>query len=68
MNKIKKILISNHSHTDIGFTDYQDVCFRQHSEFVDQSLDLIEKTDHYPEEAKYRWTVETTGPFMNYLK
>jgi len=67
-NKIKKIFICNHSHTDIGFTDYQDVCFRQHSEFVEQSLNLIEKTEHYPEEAKYRWTIETTGPFINYLK
>ena len=68
MNKIKKIYICNHSHTDIGFTDYQDACFRQHAEFVEQALDLIEKTDDYPDQAKYRWTVETTGPFMQYLK
>ena len=68
MNKIRKILICNHSHTDIGFTDYQDACFRQHAEFVEQALDLIEKTDNFPEEAKYKWTVETTGPFIEYLK
>ena len=68
MSKIKKILICNHSHTDIGFTDYQDACFRQHAEFVEQALDLIEKTDNFPEEAKYKWTVETTGPFIEYLK
>jgi len=68
VNKIKKIYICNHSHTDIGFTDYQDACFRQHAEFVEQALDLIEKTDDYPDQAKYRWTVETTGPFMQYLK
>jgi hypothetical protein len=68
VSKIKKILICNHSHTDIGFTDYQDVCFRQHAEFVEQALDLIEKTDNFPVEAKYKWTVETTGPFIEYLK
>ena len=68
MNKIKKIYICNHYHTDIGFTDYQDACFRQHAEFVDQALDLIEKTDDYPDQAKHRWTVETTGPFIQYLK
>ena len=39
MGKIKKIYICNHSHTDIGFTDYQDACFRQHGEFVEQALD-----------------------------
>ena len=66
--KIKKIYICNHSHTDIGFTDYQDACFRQHGEFVDQALDLIEKTDNFPNESKYKWTVETTGPFIEYLK
>ncbi|MBF0678456.1 MAG: hypothetical protein IR164_05915 [Devosia sp.] len=68
MGKIQKILICNHSHTDIGYTDYQDNCIRQHGEFVEQALDLIEKTDAYPTEARYRWTVETTGPFLKYLR
>ena len=68
MGKIKKIYICNHSHTDIGFTDYQDACFRQHGEFVEQALDLIEKTNNFPNESKYKWTVETTGPFIEYLK
>ena len=31
-------------------------------------MDLKEKTDDYPDQAKYRWTVETTGPFIQYLK
>lgn len=68
MSKIKTVYICNHSHTDIGFTDYQDNCFRQHGEFVGQALDLIEATDDYPVEAQYRWTVETTGPFLKYLR
>lgn len=68
MGKIKTIYICNHSHTDIGFTDYQDYCIRQHGEFVLQALDLIEATDDYPAEAQYRWTVETTGPFLRWLR
>lgn len=68
MGKIKSVLICNHSHTDIGYTDYQDNCLRQHGEFVEQALDLIEATDGFPTEAQYRWTVETTGPFIKYLR
>ena len=45
MGSIRTIYVCNHTHTDIGFTDYQDVCFRQHGEFVSQALDLIEATD-----------------------
>ncbi len=67
MASIQTLYILNHSHTDIGFTDYQDVCFRQHEEFIDQALDLIEATRDYPQEARYRWTCETTGPLMRYL-
>ena len=44
MQPIKTLYVVNHSHTDIGFTDYQDLCFRQHAEFIDQALDLIEET------------------------
>ena len=31
MQPIKTLYVVNHSHTDIGFTDYQDLCFRQHA-------------------------------------
>jgi alpha-mannosidase len=68
MSKIRTIYICNHAHTDIGFTDYQELALRQHGEFVGQALDLIEQTDGYPDPAKYRWTVETTGPFLKYLR
>ena len=44
MSKIKTIYICNHAHTDIGFTDYQELALRQHGEFVGQALDLIVKT------------------------
>src|SRR5688572_4273827 len=60
-HKIQTLYIANHSHTDIGFTDYQDLCVRQHAEFIDQALDLIEATQDYPEEARYRWVCEVTG-------
>ena len=68
MSKIKTIYICNHAHTDIGFTDYQDLALRQHGEFVGQALDLIEATDGFPAAAQYRWTIETTGPFLKYLR
>jgi hypothetical protein len=68
MQPIKTLYVINHSHTDIGFTDFQDVCFRQHSEFIERALELIEATDGYPEEARYHWTCETTGPLIRHLR
>src|SRR6476646_7551521 len=68
MCPIKTLYVVNHSHTDIGFTDYQDLCFRQHAEFIDQALDLIEETQDYPEEARYRWVCEVTGTTERYLR
>ena len=68
MTGIRTIYLCNHSHTDIGFTDYQDVAFRQHADFIRGALDLIEATDAYPEGARYSWTCETTGPLLRYLR
>ncbi len=68
MTKIKTLYIVNHSHTDIGFTDYQDLCFRQHKEFIDQAMDLMDATANYPEEARYQWTCEVTGMTERYLR
>ena len=68
MSKIEVFYILNHSHTDIGFTDHQDPVFRQHAAFVDQALDLCERTADYPQEAQYRWTCEVTGTTERYLE
>lgn len=67
MQPIKTLYVVNHSHTDIGFTDQQDLCFRQHAEFIDQALDLIEATQDMPAEAQYRWTCEVTGMTEKYF-
>jgi alpha-mannosidase len=64
---IKTLYVVNHSHTDIGFTDYQDLCFRQHKQFIDQALDLIEATQDLPAAAQYRWVCEVTGMTEKYF-
>jgi alpha-mannosidase len=68
LGKVKTIYVCNHSHTDIGFTDYQDVAFRQHGQFIEQALDLIKATDDYPDGARYSWTCKTTRPLTRYLR
>src|SRR3954463_11426931 len=67
MQRIKTLYVVNHSHTDIGFTDYQDLCYRQHSEFIDQALDLIEATQDFPIEAQYHWVCEVNGMTEHYF-
>jgi alpha-mannosidase len=68
MSKIKTMYFINHSHTDIGFTDYQSVCYRQHLEFIDKAIDLCEETASYPKEAQSKWVCEATAMTERYLK
>lgn len=68
MAQIQTLYVVNHSHTDIGFTDYQDLCFQQHAEFIEQVLNLCEATEDYPPEARYRWVCEVTGTTERYLR
>lgn len=65
---IDVLYILNHSHTDIGFTDHQEVVLRQHGEFIDQAIDLCERTADFPSDAQYRWTCEVTGTTEHYLE
>ena len=68
MPKIKTLYVTNHSHTDIGFTDFQELCFQQHIRFTSQALDLIEATQDMPPEAQYRWVCEVTGMTEKYFE
>ena len=66
--RIATVYLANHSHTDLGFTDHQDVVFRQHLEFVDQVIELCEYTADAPEESQYRWVCEGTGITERWLR
>ncbi|HLV36835.1 MAG TPA: hypothetical protein VKY59_17050 [Spirillospora sp.] len=68
MPKINTIYLISHTHTDIGYTDYQDAVMRQHLEFIDAAIELGEATADYPDEARYKWTCEVTSFVERYLQ
>ncbi|MDR1879964.1 MAG: glycosyl hydrolase family 38 [Tannerellaceae bacterium] len=57
-----------HSHTDIGYTRSQTEILAEHLRYIDYALDYCDATDHYPEEAHFRWTCEISWAVSEYLK
>jgi hypothetical protein len=57
------IHLVHHSHLDIGYTDPQGTVLGQHVAFLDSCLDLTRTTDGWPEDAKFRWAVESLWSF-----
>lgn len=59
--------VVHHSHLDIGYTDRQGTVLRHHSDYLDSSLDLAEATEAWPDDARFRWTVESALPLRRWL-
>ncbi|MDP8900024.1 MAG: hypothetical protein M3N33_02520, partial [Actinomycetota bacterium] len=57
----------HHSHLDIGYTDPQAVVLDQQVAYLDAVLDLIDESDGWPEDARFRWNVETTWLLQHWL-
>ncbi len=62
------IYLVQHTHTDIGYTRPQTEILPEHLRYIDYALDFCDQTDGYPDEARFRWTCETTWPVREYLK
>ncbi|WP_185154096.1 glycoside hydrolase family 38 C-terminal domain-containing protein [Fulvivirga sp. M361] len=61
------IHLVQHSHTDIGYTRPQTEILAEHLRYIDYALDYCDQTDHYPDEAKFRWTCEAAWTVREYL-
>lgn len=57
----------HHSHLDIGYTDPQGDVLRNHLWYLDSALDLATATDDWPDDARFRWTVESALPARMFL-
>ncbi|MCC6490963.1 MAG: hypothetical protein IT364_25975, partial [Candidatus Hydrogenedentes bacterium] len=62
------VYLVQHVHTDIGYTRPQTEILPEHLRYIDYALDYCDLTDSFPEDAKFRWTCETTWAVREYLK
>lgn len=58
----------HHSHLDIGYTDVQRRVLAEHGRYLDACLDLAERTRDWPDDARFRWTVEALWPFLQWAR
>lgn len=62
------VYLTQHTHTDIGYTRPQTEILPEHLRYIDYALDYCDLTDHLPEEARFRWTCETAWAVREYLR
>jgi hypothetical protein len=56
------------SHHDLGYADYYHFMRRDVREMgIEMAMDFARKTDHWPEESRFHWTVETSEPMIQFL-
>ncbi len=62
------IRLVQHTHTDIGYTDYQEEVLREHLDFLDEAVALCESTREDPDPARFRWTCEVSWQIEHYRR
>jgi alpha-mannosidase len=66
--KSKKIYLLCYSHNDIGYTDLQADVERKQWKNLEEAIQLIHQTADYPQDARYKWNMETIWALESYLK
>lgn len=62
-----RVFVVQHSHLDIGYTDLQGTVLHHQRTYLDQALDLAAHTDGWPDDARFRWNIESVLPLERWL-
>lgn len=56
------------AHHDLGYTDLPSNIFKEFCGFYDDLLRFCDETDHFPEDSKFRYTIEQGWSLLYYLE
>ena len=62
------IYLVEHTHTDIGYTRPQTEILPEHLRYIDYALDYCDQTDSLPDDARFRWSCETSWAVREYMR
>lgn len=64
----RSIYLIPHTHNDIGYTDLQTVVEQKQWRYLEDALRLIDRTNEYPPDARYKWNIEILWPIESWLR
>ncbi len=56
------------SHHDLGYTDLPSNVLREHDRFFEQVLEFCQETDSFPEDSRFRYSVEQAWSVLHFLE
>ena len=63
-----QVYLTQLSHFDWGYTGTQDQVMQSRSRFLDQVIEFSKQTADWPEDSRFRWTVDGSYVLRNYLQ
>lgn len=64
----RTIYFISHSHNDIGYSDLQTRVEEEQNKYIRQAMELIKKTEDYPEGAQFKWNIESLWALENFFR
>jgi hypothetical protein len=62
-----KIFLIPQTHLDIGYTHTQDEVMQKQWNNLTSAMDIMERTQGFPKEARFKWSAESTYTFETFL-
>lgn len=63
-----EILLIPYSHLNLHNTNLPDIITKEYQKNINKLIDLCHETSNLPEEAQFRYTIETSWPLINFIR
>ena len=61
------VSLVHHTHLDVGYTDRQEVVTKNHLQYLDSVLELVDHTSAWEDDVRFRWNVEVNWPLERWF-